>query len=258
MKRTSHYFWTFSNLYGYLCGTRWLAPLHHAFLNLSLHGLGYDNSRFTGEEYFITHELARHDIQVCIDVGANVGAYTTMLIRYLPCTVYAIEPSSSSFTALTQSVSRNPRVTTINAAIGEKNGSGTLFSRHELSEKASLTPTPGDKTPLQETVSIKTLDTLVKEFSIERIDFIKIDTEGYEREVFLGMQDTLRRLQPKFIQFEFNHVHLYRGTTLYDLSLLLEGYAFYRLLPRGWVKIDPRSHTSNVFMFCNIVAKRII
>lgn len=70
------------------------------------------------------------------------------------------------------------------------------------------------------------------------------------------MQETLRLLKPKFIQFEFNLIQLHRGYTIYTLAQLLKGYTFYRLLPHGWVRIDPASFVANIFMFQNIVAVR--
>lgn len=231
--------------------------MHRLFLNLSLHGLGYDNARHTGEEWFIKNILAKADIQIAIDVGANVGHYSKFLVKYLPAVVYAIEPSSSSFKELANAATKHQgKILPINAAIADKDGVGVLYSRHELSEKATLSPDLGDSSAIQESVQIKTLDSLVAELVLTRVDFIKIDTEGHELEVFKGMQQTLVQLKPKYIQFEFNHVHLYKGTSLFQLSTLLADYQFYRLLPHGWMRIDPTKQSSNIYMFSNIIAKR--
>jgi len=64
----------------------------------------------------------------------------------------------------------------------------------------------------------------------------------------------LKEQRPKYIQFEFNIFQLHRGYSLHDLATLLEGYRFYRLLPRGWVPIDPQKFVNNVYMFSNIIA----
>lgn len=257
-KKAAHAFWVFSNWWGGALGWPLLAPLHRVALNLSLHGLGYDNARHTGEEWFIAHILPRYDVESAIDVGANVGAYSALLARHLSGAIYAVEPSSSSFAKLSQfAAETNGRVVPVKAAISDMNGSATLFSREELSEKASLSLSPGEETALREEVRTVTLDALVDELGIERCDFIKIDTEGFEREVLEGMQQTLEHLKPRFVQFEFNRGHLYRGVTLFALCVLLPGYEFYRLLPRGWIKIDPRKQADNIFMFSNIIAKRI-
>jgi len=257
MKTQKHYVWLFSNLYGYVLGWAWLAPVHHIFLNLSLHALGYDNARFTGEKWFVKRVLARSDVRVAVDIGANVGHYTELLAAHLPATIYAIEPASASFKELQKvAAASGGKVTAINAAVADQDGTGVLYSRHELSEKASLDREPGEHSLLQETVPIRTIDSIIAEQALTRVDFIKIDTEGHELEVMRGMQKTLLHFKPLYIQFEYNHVHLYKGTSLYELSKQLPGYTFYRLLPHGWTLIDPTKQSSNVYMFCNIVAKR--
>jgi FkbM family methyltransferase len=257
MHRAAHYFWRFSNLYGWLFGFAVLAPIHRVLLNLSLHGLGYDNAQHTGEEWFVKKVLAKANPMVCIDIGANVGAYSKLLATETSAAIYAIEPAAASFAALQQTAAAYPgRIQTVNAAISDRNGSGTLHSRDAMSEKATLSEVSGAGSALQQQVTLQTLDSFIAEAGITKVDFIKIDTEGHELAVFTGMQHTLQTMQPKYIQFEFNHVHLYNSTTLYQLTQLLPGYTFYRLLPRGWIRIDPANQSSNIFMFCNIIAKR--
>lgn len=259
MKTPAHIFWVFANWYGALLGTSLLARLHYINLTLALHGLGYDNARHTGEEWFIKHILKNSDIQTAIDVGANVGAYSALLAENIPGNIYAIEPSASSFAQLEKVAARYAKkIIPIKAALSDKNGTATLFSRTELSEKATLDPSPDeDVSSMREEVRTCTVDELIREHTMTRVDFIKIDTEGHEQEVFSGMKETVANLKPKFIQFEFNRVHLYRGVTLWSLCQQLQEYEFYRLLPRGLLKIDPAKQANNVFMFCNIIAKRI-
>jgi FkbM family methyltransferase len=257
MQKAAHYFWRLSNLYGWLFGFAALAPIHRVFLNLSLHGLGYDNARHTGEEWFIKNILAKTNPTVCIDIGANVGAYSKLLASQTNAVIYAVEPAAASFSALQQTMTAYPgRIQAFNTAISDRNGTGTLHSRDALSEKATLSESDGKDSALKQEVQLKTLDALVRELGITKLDFIKIDTEGHELAVFKGMQETIKTLQPAYIQFEFNHVHLYSNTTLYQLAQLLPGYELYRLLPHGWIKVDPVNQSSNIFMFCNIVAKR--
>lgn len=217
---------------------------------MSLHGLGYDNmyhSSWTGEEWFIKKVLASSNPKVCLDIGANIGEYTQILLRYTKAKIYAIEPSSSSFKKLEN---LGDRVTKIKTAIANFDGTAFLYSKIDIDQKASLDKNIGGKN--EEKVSVLTIQTLVKKYGIQNVDFIKIDTEGYEREVLKG----LNNLRPSFIQFEFSQHHLYRNSTLYELTNFLPDYEFYRLLPHGWLKINPRKFLDNIFMFCNIVAVR--
>jgi FkbM family methyltransferase len=251
--------WALAGMFGYLFGWRLFAPLHYSLVVLGLHGLGFDNRHqfsSTGEARFVKRVLARTNTRTCIDIGANVGNYSADLAKYLPGPVFAIEPLSSSFEKLK---SKGGNIHPIRAAVGDENGTVKIFSKGEGWEGATVHKdflehfTVG----VEEEVPLTKLDALIAEHSIRDIDFIKIDTEGNEMEVLKGMQTLLREAPPRFIQFEFNVTHMRRGHTLFALTRLLPGYEFYRLVPHGMVKIDPENHVSNVFLFCNIIAKRV-
>lgn len=252
-------FWIFANLYARFLGHASCAPFHRGLLIIALHGLGYDNgwkSSYTGEEWFIEHILRPAHPDTCIDVGANVGNYSTLLLHNTAGTVYAFEPARSSFAELLKVRSHFPeRFFPIHKAVSSRAGEASLYSPCEKSPTASLDARFVAGASF-ETVVVTTLDAFVEEGGLSHIDFIKVDVEGFEKEVFKGMQKTLHACKPKFIQFEFNIMQLQRGYTLLELAALLEGYTFYRLLPKGWIEIDPKNFSNNIFMFCNIVAKR--
>lgn len=261
MEAAKHYFWVFSNFYGWLLGRSWLAPVHHALINLSLHGLGYDNMApgfLTGERWFISQVLRKSDPKVCIDVGANVGNYSRKLLEFLDAQVYAVEPAPSSIAELKKLEAEYPeRFHIIQAAASDFDGTAPFFSTGPHSTTATLGKELLDATRrTEETVPVHRLDTLIEQEKLERVDFVKIDVEGYEREALRGMTRTIANLKPQFIQFEFNIFQLYRGYTVYDLAQLLPGYELFRLLPHGWIRIEPDEYLSNIYMFCNIVARR--
>lgn len=239
--------WDLGNVWGYLFGFSGLAPFHHAMVNLGLHGLGYDNMFFdswTGEERFIKRILSPTNPRVCIDVGANVGNYTRLLLKHTDSKIYAIEPSQTAFAHLSKI--KDERLTIINTAIADYEGTATLFSKGDADGSASLDPTVRVGSP--ETVRVQRLENIAP----QETDFVKIDVEGYELEVLRG----LAPMRPRFVQFEFNWHHLRRGHTLYEITKLLPDYMFYRLLPHGWIKINPEKYVNNIFKFSNIVAVR--
>ena len=247
--------WVLANIYGRVAGRRWLASFHHALLLFSLHGLGYDNGlrdSFTGEHWFIRNVLKRANIRIALDIGANVGVYSRMLRAELDCEVHAFEPSSAAFAQLSKSTDQ--RIHAYQTAIADQEGTATLYAKQPASPTASLHAGIGG--PNAEPVPVTTIDAFCVREGITAVDFVKIDTEGYEREVLHGMRETIARLQPRYVQFEFNIMHLRRGYTVYDLSQLLPGYSLYRLLPRGWLPIVPNQFINNIFMFSNVVAVR--
>lgn len=248
MSFSKHFFWIFSNVFGFLFGRRFLSPIYHTIINLSLHGLGYDNCLFSGEEWFIKKTLSLSNPRVCLDIGANVGNYTKILLKHTKAKIYAIEPSLSSFKKLKKLESE--RVICAQVAMSDFDGEAFLYSKTDADTKASLKESGEKKT---EKVTVLTIQTFLKEYNIKNVDFIKIDVEGYEKEVL----EKLGSLRPVFIQFEFNIHHLYRNCSFYEIARLLPEYEFYRLLSRGWIKINPKKFLDNIFMFCNIIAVKI-
>ena len=104
-------------------------------------------------------------------------------------------------------------------------------------------------------VDVKKLDSFENFFNGQQIDFIKIDTEGFEYEVLKGAEKIIKKHKPKFIQMEFNWHQLIRNHTLYDLSLLVDAYDVFRILPHGnkLIHIDPSRPENNIYHLSNYV-----
>lgn len=241
-------FWITTNIYGKIFGWSFLAPVHHAIATLSLHALGYGNmlrDSWTGEEWFLREVLAPTKPTVVFDVGANIGNYSALLLKYTEASIYAFEPNPSSFEKL---ATLPQRVVKIKSAVANYVGMAQLYFKFDFDGKASLDSRirKGNVTD----VAVTTLYEYALKEGITEIDYVKIDTEGYEREVIAGLQT----LRPTFIQFEFNINHLQRNSTLNEITTLLPEYIFYRLLPNGWVRINPESYIDNVFIFSNVIA----
>jgi FkbM family methyltransferase len=87
--------------------------------------------------------------------------------------------------------------------------------------------------------------------NIEKIDFLKIDTEGYELNVLQGFEDCLENI--KIIQFEYGGTFLDNKIKLIDVKNYLEQKGFYKfsyLTNNGPALItDFNDH----YQYCNIV-----
>jgi len=244
-------FWIIGNVYGKVMGWNFFAPMHHALINLCLHALGYGNMYFSsssGEEWFLKKVLKKTNPKIVFDIGANVGNYSKSLLSETEAKIYAFEPNPDSFTELQK---LPEQVEKIQCAVSNEPGNAFLHFRGEHDERASLS----DKVRIGEKVevTVETVSDIASERNISEVDFIKIDTEGFEKEVIEGFGG----IRPKFVQFEFNINHLQRDVSLLSIVNLLPEYEFYRLLPNGWIKINPKKYLNNIYMFSNVIAVRL-
>ena len=87
-------------------------------------------------------------------------------------------------------------------------------------------------------VQVTTLDEFVAERGIERLDFMKIDVEGFEERVLRGGERVLRELRPHIL-FELQPVTLERaGSSVERLAALLISHG-YRLLQADRERLVP-------------------
>ena len=146
---------------------------------------------------------------VALDVGANIGLATLAMATALPASarLLALEPSPRNLVHLRRNLAANgfeQRVDVVAAAAGAEPGSlsfhesdygagSHLVSGHHLADGAM----PAVRVP------VETLDRVVSSRGLERLDFVKIDVEGFEPDVLAGGAGAIERFRPA-IYMEFN------------------------------------------------------
>jgi FkbM family methyltransferase len=128
-------------------------------------------------------------IRAAVDVGANIGNHTIFLAGVLGADVIAVEPSPVAAEYLRRNIAANglTNVRVVEAAAGAEPGTVTLSEPPQLGHaKVS----PGGSIPMT------TVDDIAAE--LPRVDFVKIDVEGFESEVLAGCRSTIDRHQPAF------------------------------------------------------------
>jgi len=125
------------------------------------------------------------------DVGANHGDKAWAFAQ-IAKTVVCFEPDKTSFEALRARYGRVKSVSLENYALGEKPGLGTFFIEEEGSAYNTLNEKERDwivaelKQNIREvSVPISTLDIMIEKYGIP--EFLKIDVEGGESQVFMGL-----------------------------------------------------------------------
>ena len=238
-----------------------LAKFNNWLLSHALHARGYNNFESndeSGESFFIQSVLAPTNPKLCIDVGANIGGYTSEILNYTKAKVIAFEPLPEAFLTLSAATSfASERVVLENKGVGSKVENLPLHFDPNALVHASFSEDVKKVSYVsndqQRTVPLTTLDTYFYENGITEIDLIKIDTEGYEAEVFEGAAKTFAQIRPNFVQIEFNWHQMFRNTTLNFFAEKLANYVLYQLVPNGWVRRDARDPLANIFYFSNFV-----
>ena len=138
---------------------------------------------------------------VVVDIGANLGEWAVPLAQAVGAAgrVWCCEPNPSVAAALTATLTINnlAQATVVPVAISAADGDGYLAVDAADSGQSRLADHGL-------AVRLRSLDSLVAEHGLERIDLIKIDVEGHEAAVFDGAAQTLGRLHPAVI-FESGH-----------------------------------------------------
>jgi FkbM family methyltransferase len=165
---------------------------------------------------------------VAVDVGANIGFISLVLASQVGPggRVIAFEPTNWTYRRLCANVALNPRMPIVTVQSG-------LSDRERVCEEADIPygyRLDGKVVTERQPIRMTTLDAYLAEHPLERLDFIKCDTDGMEEEVFTGGLETLKRFRPAM------HFELYQGLATDKaaagerLLRLLDslGYSFFR------------------------------
>jgi FkbM family methyltransferase len=147
-----------------------------------------------------------------VDIGANTGQSIAKIRRHLPgSTIHSFEPSPSVFRELTANTQGIGRLHLWNCAIAAENGELILNenANSDMSSVLPLGPNGWGTVVNQTVVKCRTLDEFVDTEQIDHVDILKIDTQGYELEVFKGAESTMQANKIGMVFFEVNFAALY-------------------------------------------------
>lgn len=129
---------------------------------------------------------------ICIDIGANIGFMSMhMAQKCIDGKIYAIEPDKNNSNRLRKNIVANSlnNIIILEYALGSQEKNVSLYINKKnygdtrLSKDKNLTKT-------KYVVIMNTLDNI---FTNEEINFVKIDTQGYEYDIFLGGYNFIQR-----------------------------------------------------------------
>lgn len=180
----------------------------------------------------LMNSIANKTFDVSIDVGANIGLVSCFLARRSRI-VYAIEPDPFNLERCKVQLALNniTNVELVELAVSNYEGHAEFYllescGHHSLGPVKTSAPAG--------TINVKTttLDTICMNNGIDYIDFLKVDVEGFELEVFIGAARMLKAKKIGLIAFEISKVPLTSlgkcGNDIFELLRRYE-YNIYRL-----------------------------
>lgn len=161
------------------------------------------------------------EINYLIDVGSHKGTYTDLFVKNFNIKkAFLFEPQEKIYKFLRKKYRNNKNIRIFNRAISNKNIVKILrLNHHDLTTTLSKFNKNnlylklkslifGVKDMTYESIRIKTvkLDQFFKK-KTDKIDLLKIDTEGHELEVLFGLNNRINKV--KFILIEFHNDKIY-------------------------------------------------
>ncbi len=146
---------------------------------------------FVKREYDWTFSAAP---QLILDAGGHIGLSAAYFaVRYPEATIIAIEPDADNFDLLKVNTAHFPNVHAIRAALWHESGRISLRDPGlgSWGFQVAAADKPGPPTDLVRAI---TIPEIIEEFGLGRIDLLKIDVEGSEKEIFAGCATWLSKV----------------------------------------------------------------
>lgn len=164
--------------------------------------------------------IEKFEINVVLDVGANEGQFAQQLRSFYLGEILSFEPVAFVFEKLAKAASTDPNWHVYKLALGSQESTQTI-NVSDSTDFSSLLRTNdycihrfGDRAQgkREEVVSVRRLDELLEKIAPDienkRI-FLKMDTQGYDLEVFKGLGNKLKHVIA--IQSEVSLISIYEG-----------------------------------------------
>ncbi len=174
------------------------------------------------------------------DVGANRGEWSAIILERFPrVDLHSFEIVPDTFNRLQGALSGKPTPDQhlhLNAlGLSDREGEIEVSYFPDVDNGSSIAPLPHGIRTEKRLARIVCGDAYVSDHQVDRIDLLKVDTEGHDLYVLRGLRRILESGAVPCIQFEYGHVCVPARVFLGDFYSLLEpmGYRIGRLFPDG-------------------------
>lgn len=187
----------------------------YAYSEFEEHGEVWIQKRFGGK------------FDTIFDVGSNIGEWSKMVRSFHPnAKIHTFEIVPDTYQRMLRNIQIDENM--IPNSFGLLDESGPVMMKHKPSYDALSTIVTDLR--LDDSIPITGLaftgDDYVESRRIDKIDFLKVDTEGAEGKVFKGFEKTFKDGKVKIIQFEYSFVCVLTKWMLIDSYKFLEPLGF--------------------------------
>ena len=164
-----------------------------------------------------------------LDIGAGQAESINRFKKILPNSIiHSFEPVEERIEIIKnwlKTFPYNNNITLNHCAMGDKLEEKTFYVNNKTKTSSFLKLNQkevSDWTKKEININVNTVDNYVKQNNINYIDYLKIDTLGYEEEVLKGSIETLKSSIVKYIEVEIILSDYYEKTTnFYDMEKIL-------------------------------------
>jgi FkbM family methyltransferase len=180
---------------------------------------------------------------VAFDVGANIGMHALIMGQYAGNTgkIVAVEPNPRIHRRLIENISLNrlANIQPMQCGLSNTRGERTLhLAPDDFPHQGMSSLYPQPELTNKTTIQVNALDEIAVSLELERLDFIKIDTEGNDYNVLLGGEMSIQRYRP-YILFEYVENTWSKGGFQFAMCEELfakHKYMLYALHPKNYLK----------------------
>ena len=193
--------------------------------------------------------LHRLEIDSLFDIGANVGQFAEEMRKHgYTKKIISFEPLNEAFCVL-KNKAKDDNWIACHSAIGNEDGkieiniSKNLVSSSILEiQNTHINAVPDSFVLMKESVPIYKIDSIIDKYAQDKLNiFVKIDTQGFEKNVIDGALLSLSRIQGFIMELSF--ITLYKGETLFfDMVTYMDtlGYDMWQIIPGFYDKKTQR------------------
>ena len=163
--------------------------------------------------------LSRSERPTIFDVGANLGQSVIRFRQAFPDpNIHSFEPAPKAFAVLKRRAAKLTNVILNEVALGSSPGRWEFFENSEWDLSSLLPAGPSCEGEVMDSywIEVTTLDNYCSTNTVEMIDILKIDTQGFDLEVLRGGEQLIRDGRIRFVLMEVIFSDMYRQAATLD------------------------------------------